>query len=68
MFISRKKDDGPNMTFGQGDTPIKQVLTMMRDRKYGIPANIEWENAAPRDERIAAVRRCLDYCKQALQS
>ena len=64
----RKKNDGPNMPFGQGDTPIKQVLTMMRDRKYGIPGHIEWENAAPRDERIAAVRRCLDYCKQALQT
>jgi sugar phosphate isomerase/epimerase len=64
----RKKDDGPNMPFGQGDTPIKQVLTMMRDRKYGMPGHIEWEVAAPRDERIAAVRRCLDYCKQALQS
>jgi len=63
-----KKDDGPNMPFGQGDTPIKQVLIMMRDRKYGIPGHIEWESAAGRDERIAAVRRCLDYCKQALQS
>jgi sugar phosphate isomerase/epimerase len=64
----RKKNDGPNMAFGQGDTPIKQVLIMMRDRKYGIPGHIEWEVAAERDERIAAVRRCLDYCKQALQS
>jgi sugar phosphate isomerase/epimerase len=64
----RKKDNGPNMPFGQGDTPIKQVLIMMRDRKYGIPGHIEWEVAAGRDERIAAVRRCLDYCKQALDS
>jgi sugar phosphate isomerase/epimerase len=64
----RKRDDGPNMPFGQGDTPIKQVLTLMRDRKYGIPGHIEWEVAAPRDERIAAVRRCLDYCRQVLQS
>jgi sugar phosphate isomerase/epimerase len=64
----RKKEDGPNVAFGQGDTPIKQVLIMMRDRKYGIPGHIEWEVAAERDERIAAVRRCLNYCKQALQS
>ena len=64
----RKKDDGPNMPFGQGDTPITQVLTMMRDRKYGIPGHIEWEIGAERDERIAAVRRCLEYCKQVLQS
>jgi len=64
----RKKDNGPNMPFGEGDTPIREVLKLMRDRKYGIPAHIEWELAAERNERIAAVRRCFDYCKQILES
>jgi len=64
----RKKDNGPNMPFGEGDTPIREVLKLMRDRKYGIPAHIEWELAAERNERIAAVRRCFDYCKQILET
>ena len=64
----RKLNNGPNVPFGQGDTPIKEVLLMLRDRKYRIPTHIEWEVSAPRDQRIAAVRQCFDYCKQVLQS
>src|SRR5205814_8589094 len=46
----RKKDNGPNMPYSEGDTPIREVLKLMRDRKYGIPARIEWELAAERNE------------------
>jgi sugar phosphate isomerase/epimerase len=64
----RKKNNGPNMPFGRGNTPIKEVLLMLRDRKYRVPTHIEWEVSAPRDQRIAAVRQCFGYCRQALQS
>ncbi len=33
----RKKNHGPNMLFGEGDTPIKQVLLLLKDRRYPIP-------------------------------
>ena len=62
----RKRDFGPDMPFGQGDTPIKEVLVMARDGEYGIPANIEWEIAG--QDRVEAVRRCFEYCKQVLLS
>jgi sugar phosphate isomerase/epimerase len=60
----RKKDHGPNMPFGQGDTPIKQVLQLMRTEHYKIPANIEYEYKGA--DTVAEVRKCLDYCKAAL--
>jgi sugar phosphate isomerase/epimerase len=62
----RKKSKGPNMMFGEGDTPIKEVLKMDRDRKYRIPAHIEYEIAS--DHRVDDVRRCFEYCKKALTS
>jgi sugar phosphate isomerase/epimerase len=60
----RKKDDGPNTPWGEGNTPIKQVLQLLKAKKYAIPANIEYEYSG--EDTVAEVRKCLDYCKQAL--
>jgi sugar phosphate isomerase/epimerase len=63
----RKKNHGPNTPWGQGDTPIKAVLQLLRQGKYGIPANIELEYAVPPgSDRVAEVKKCLAYCKDAL--
>ncbi|MBM3774925.1 MAG: sugar phosphate isomerase/epimerase [Acidobacteria bacterium] len=60
----RRRNGGSDMPFGQGDTPIKEVLALLRENKWTIPANIEWEIAGP--DRVEAVRRSFEYCKQAL--
>ena len=39
----RKKDHGENTPWGEGDTPIKQVLQLLKAKKYDIPADIEYE-------------------------
>ena len=63
----RKKDHGPNTIWGEGDTPIKAVLQLMKKEKYPFPANIELEYAIPEgSDRVAEVKKCFAYCKQAL--
>jgi len=60
----RKKNQGDNVTLGEGDTPIKPVLQLLKKKQYRIPANIEYEYKGA--DTVAEVRKCLDYCKQAL--
>jgi sugar phosphate isomerase/epimerase len=60
----RKKDNGPNMPWGEGDTPIKEVLQLLKAKQYPIPANIEYEYRG--EDTVAEVRKCFQYCKDAL--
>lgn len=61
----RKRNDGDNVPFGEGDTPIKPVLALLRDRKWAIPANIEYEYDG--GDTVREVKRCFEYCKAALE-
>jgi len=60
----RKKNQGKNMPFGEGDTPIKKVLQLLKTRKYPIPANIEYEYEG--GDTVVEVRKCYEYCRRAL--
>jgi sugar phosphate isomerase/epimerase len=61
----RKRNNGRNMPFGEGDTPIKEVLRMIRDNRYPIRCYIEYEYGSFRSS-VEEVKRCLDYCKKVL--
>ncbi len=63
----RKLHDGPNMPFGQGDTPIREVLQLIRDRRWNIQATIEFEYPVPAGStRMKEIARCVAYCRDAL--
>ena len=60
----RKRNQGPNVPLGEGDAPVGPVLQLLRDQKWAIPASIEYEYNG--DDTIAEVRRCLEFCRRAL--
>jgi len=63
----RKNAAGPNMPWGQGDTPIAEVLQLMRRERYTWPAFIELEYPVPEgSSRVAEITKCLEYCRKAL--
>jgi len=62
-----KRDHGSYTPFGEGDTPIKGVLQLLKKERYGFPGNIELEYPIPPDSTlIAEMKKCLAYCKGCL--
>ena len=65
----RKKgsEGGANLAWGQGDTPIRDILRLLRDEKYKIPASIELEYEIPAgSDAVVEVGKCVQFCKAAL--
>jgi sugar phosphate isomerase/epimerase len=58
---------GPNMPWGQGETPLKEVLYTMKKNKYKFPGSIEYEYDTPEGSNVLAeVKKCVQFCKSAL--
>jgi sugar phosphate isomerase/epimerase len=62
----RQRNQGPNLPFGQGDTPIAAVLKLVRDNRWPIPLNIEYEYKG--GDSVDEVGKCLAYCRRILNS
>lgn len=63
----RKLHNGPNTPFGEGDTPIAEVLHLIRDNKWNIQATIEFEYSVPAGStRMAEIARTVKFCRDAL--
>lgn len=58
---------GGNMPWGQGDTPLKEVLRLMAKEKYKWPANIELEYDIPEGSSVMAeMAKCIRFCKDSV--
>ena len=66
----RKKvchDRSENMPWGQGDTPIKEVLQTLKKHQWAIPAGIEFEYLVPDGSTWdAEIAKCVKYAKDIL--
>jgi sugar phosphate isomerase/epimerase len=56
-----------NLPWGTGQTPIKEILQLVKARKWTMPASVELEYAVPEgSDAVREVRKCVDYCRAAL--
>lgn len=61
----RRRNQGDNVPWGTGDTPIAEVLQLLRKERWPITAHVEYEyrGSRPPVEEVAA---CVAYARHAL--
>jgi sugar phosphate isomerase/epimerase len=61
----RKKNQGDNVPWGTGDTPIREVLQLLKREQWPIRAYLEYEHRGTAGA-VEEVRACYAFAKQAL--
>lgn len=63
-----KANGQANVVWGEGDTPIVEILQLMRKNKYKFPGTVELEYEIPDgSDAIREVQKCVEYCRKALE-
>lgn len=67
LHLKDRTADGGNLPWGEGETPLKEILQLMQREKWTFPADIELEYRVPEgSSAVAEVAKCVQYCKEAL--
>ncbi|MDR1172928.1 MAG: sugar phosphate isomerase/epimerase [Bacteroidales bacterium] len=74
VSIHVKDKTGPNGTpkdtnrpFGEGQTPVAEMLQLLQKEKWPIECDIELEYDIPQDsDAVKEVAKCVAYCRAAL--
>jgi sugar phosphate isomerase/epimerase len=61
----RRKNQGDNVPWGTGDTPIREVLQLLKRERWPIRAHVEYEYRGA-GSSIEEVKTCFDYARKAL--
>ncbi len=65
LYIKDRKKDNTSMPWGEGDTPVKEVLRLVRDRKLPIRCYVDNDYKSPLP-RIEDVKRSFEWAKKVL--
>jgi sugar phosphate isomerase/epimerase len=61
----RKKNQGDNTAWGTGDTPIREVLQLLKKERWPIRAYIEYEHRGM-SGAVEEVKKCVAFARGAL--
>ncbi len=61
----RKKNQGDNTPWGEGDTPIREVVQLVEKNHWPIPIDIEYEYKGA-GTPVEETKKCFAYARQAL--
>ena len=61
------ENGGDNLPFGEGDTPVVEILQLLQREQYDMTAMIELEYQVPEDSDVLTeMGKCVEYCRNAL--
>ena len=64
----KQSNGGGNLIWGTGDTPIAEVVTLIRDNGYTFPITVELEYEIPEgSDAVQEVKRSFEYIKNILK-
>jgi sugar phosphate isomerase/epimerase len=67
LHLKDRTKAGGNLPWGEGETPLREILQLMRKNKWTFPADIELEYRIPEGSNaVVEVAKCVQYCKNAL--
>jgi len=56
-----------NLPWGTGETPIRDILRLVRTNRWNIPGTIELEYQIPEgSDAVKEVAKCVEYCRRSL--
>jgi sugar phosphate isomerase/epimerase len=64
LYLKDRRRDRLSVPWGEGDTPIKEIVRLVRDRKYPIRCYIDCDYKTA--DRPADVKRSFEYARAAL--
>jgi sugar phosphate isomerase/epimerase len=67
IHLKDRKIGGPNMPWGEGDTPLRAILQMMKREGFQFTATIELEYPIPEGSSVVEeASKCVQFCRDAL--
>jgi sugar phosphate isomerase/epimerase len=64
LYIKDRRRDYTSVPFGEGDTPIRDILRLIRDKSYPIRCYLDCEY--PTADRAGDIARSLEFIRTAL--
>jgi sugar phosphate isomerase/epimerase len=64
LYLKDRRKDRLSVPWGEGDTPVREILRLIRDKKYPIRCYIDCDYKTA--NRPADVKRSFEYAKTAL--
>ena len=67
LHLKDRTAKGGNTPWGKGETPLKEILQLLKKEKWPIYGDIELEYKVPKDSTaMKEVAKCVEFCTEAL--